>query len=332
MKKILIIISVSLICGTSCKKANSPVVPDDETLMAINSQHTCASAEILADELKNDPNRAIYLDDLENKIKNYKGRGMMNRRVSGKLYVPVVIHVVLIDPSVITDAAILYQQQVLNEDFNKANAELASPSVYLAGYQLSKVANCQIEFYITNVVRVATTVSEFPAHSDSMKFSALGGSDAVDPATKLNIWVCNTPGGLSWAKFPGGNVLTDGIVNDYEFFGPSTPAHPYHKGRTATHEVGHWLNLRHIWGDAACGNDFVNDTPDHNGPNYYCPAQGLKSTCRTKPLMMWMNYMDYSYGVCRYMFTTGQKDRMDATIDNARSGYFSPSKIYPGYF
>ena len=332
MKKILIIISVALIFGISCKKVNSSADPAYETMKEINSLQNCASAEILEDELQKDPNRAIYLDDLENKIKNYEGRGVMNHRGSGKLYVPVVIHVVLTDPSVITDSAILYQQQVLNEDFNKANAELASTSVYLAGYQFSKVADCQIEFYITNVVRVATTVLEFSAHSDSMKFSALGGSDAVDAATKLNIWVCNTPGGLSWAKFPGGNVLTDGIVNDYEYFGPSTPARPHHKGRTAGHEVGHWLNLRHIWGDAACGNDFVNDTPEHNGPNYYCPAQGLKSTCRTKPLMMWMNYMDYSYGVCRYMFTTGQKQRMDATIDNARSGYFSLTKIYPGYF
>jgi hypothetical protein len=332
MKKILTILSVTLICGTSCKKANAPTDPVYEKEI-VNDNHTCASAEILADELQKDPKRAKYLDDLEEKIKTYKGRGTMNQRGSGKLYVPVVIHVVLTDPAVITDAAILYQQQVLNEDFNKANSELASTSVYLAGYQHSKVANCQIEFYITNVVRVATTVMEFPHHSDSMKFSALGGSDAVNAATKLNIWVCNTPGGLSWARFPGGsNVLTDGIVNDYEFFGPSTPERPNHKGRTATHEVGHWLNLRHIWGDAACGNDFVNDTPDHNGANYYCPAQGLKSTCRGKPLMMWMNQMDYSYGVCKYMFTSGQKQRMDATIDNARSGYFSLSKIYPGYF
>jgi hypothetical protein len=332
MKKILIIISISLIFGTGCKKVNSPDVPAYNPLKVVNNQPTCVSAEMLAEELQKDPNRAIYLEDLEEKIQNYKGRGTINQRGSGKLYVPVVIHVVLTDPAIITDAAILYQQQVLNEDFNKANAELASTSVYLAGYPFNNVANCQIEFYITNIVRVATTVMEFPYHSDSMKFSALGGSNAVDAATKLNIWVCNTPGGLSWAKFPGGNVLTDGIVNDYEYFGPSTPAHPNHKGRTATHEVGHWLNLRHIWGDAACGSDLVNDTPIHNGANYYCPAQGLKSTCKSKPLMMWMNYMDYTYGVCRYMFTTGQKQRMDATIDNARSGYCNPSKIYPGYF
>ena len=332
MKKTLFIITGFLSFGIACRKIDSKTEPTSESLILKGGERTCASAEMLADEIKNDPNRANYMDALERKIQAYPGRETMNQRGSGKLYVPVVIHVVLTDPSVITDAAILYQQQVLNEDFNKANAELANTSVYLAGYQYSKVANCQIEFYVTNVVRVATTVVEFPAHTDSMKFSALGGSDAIDPATKLNIWVCNTPGGLSWAKFPGGNVLTDGIVNDFDFFGPSTPAHPYHQGRTATHEVGHWLNLRHIWGDAACGNDLVNDTPEHQGPNYYCPAAGLKSTCRSKPLMMWMNHMDYSYGICHYMFTTGQKQRMDATIDNARSSYFAATKIYPAYF
>ena len=332
MKKTLFIITGFLSFGIACRKIDSKTEPASETLLPKEEERTCASAEILVDEIKNDPNRANYLDALERKIQAYPGRETMNQRGSGKLYVPVVIHVVLTDPSVITDAAILYQQQVLNEDFNKANAELAQASVYLAGYQLNKVANCQIEFYVTNVVRVATTVAEFPYHSDSMKFSALGGSDAIDAATKLNIWVCNTPGGLSWAKFPGGSAQTDGIVNDYAYFGPSTPAYPNHKGRTATHEVGHWLNLRHIWGDAACGNDLVTDTPEHPGPNYYCPAAGLKSTCRSKPLMMWMNFMDYSYGNCKYMFTTGQKQRMDATIDNARSGYFATTRIYPGYF
>jgi hypothetical protein len=332
MKKAVSVTIILLIFGLGCRKNDSTPQQFNDTLMHGEDQRTCASAEMLADEIKNDPARSVYLETLEKKIQDYSELPAGTKRQSGKLYVPVVIHVVLTDPSLITDSAIFYQQQILNQDFNKNNSELASPSVYLAGYTLSSVANCQIEFYVTNIVRVATTIAEFPAHSESMKSSATGGSDPVDPANKLNIWVCNTPGGLSWAKFPGGNVLTDGIVNDYAYFGPSTPAYPNHKGRTATHEVGHWLNLRHIWGDANCGNDQVSDTPIQPAPNYYCPVQGLKSTCRNKPLMMWMNFMDYSYGTCRYMFTTGQKQRMDATIDNARSSYFSATKIYPGIF
>ncbi|WP_246186411.1 M43 family zinc metalloprotease [Phnomibacter ginsenosidimutans] len=93
-----------------------------------------------------------------------------------------------------------------------------------------------------------------------------------------------------------------------------TAAAPFNLGRTATHEVGHWANLRHIWGDATCGNDQVGDTPPHNTANYGCPAQGHKSTCTGTPNELWMNYMDYTDDRCMYMFSTGQKDRMLAVF------------------
>jgi hypothetical protein len=85
---------------------------------------------------------------------------------------------------------------------------------------------------------------------------------------------------------------------------------PYHRGRTATHEVGHWINLRHIWGDATCGTDYVGDTPQHNTSNGGCPSDTHRSTCTGTPLEMWMNYMDYTYDECMYMFTDLQRDRM----------------------
>lgn len=329
--------AIVLICGllffiSACHKSESGSAPETKNIALNEDSRTCASAELLDMEIRKNPSRAAYLEALETRISTYDGRNTGSQRLPGKLYLPVVIHIVLTDPSVISDATIATQLQILNRDLNKNNSELASSSVYLAGYKLNNVANCQIETYVSDIVRVVTSVAEFPLHSDSMKVASLGGSDPIDPVHKLNIWVCNTPGGMSWAKFPGGPVLTDGIVIDYAFFGPNTPAYPNHNGRTAIHELGHWLNLRHIWGDADCGNDLVDDTPTQPAPNYYCPAVGLKSTCRTKPLMMWMNYMDYSYGNCRYMFTSGQKQRMDATIDNARSTYFSTTKIFLGYF
>ena len=79
------------------------------------------------------------------------------------------------------------------------------------------------------------------------------------------MWVCDLSGGLlGYAQFPGGTVSSDGVVCDYAYFGNiGTATSPYDLGRTATHEVGHWLNLRHIWGDSNCGNDFCNDTPEH---------------------------------------------------------------------
>ena len=102
-------------------------------------------------------------------------------------------------------------------------------------------------------------------------------------------------------------------------------ASPYDKGRTATHEIGHWMNLRHIWGDATCGSDLVNDTPTHDNANYGCPAPGHKSTCTGTPVEMTMNYMDYTDDACMYMFSAGQKARSRAIFASggSRSGYYA---------
>ena len=110
-------------------------------------------------------------------------------------------------------------------------------------------------------------------------------------------------------------VATDGVVCLFSAFGRTgTLTANYNKGRTTTHEVGHWANLRHIWGDATCGNDFVGDTPQHNTSNGGCPAADHRSTCTGTPLEMWMNYMDYTYDACMYMFSNGQKDSMLAVF------------------
>jgi hypothetical protein len=149
-----------------------------------------------------------------------------------------------------------------------------------------------------------------------MKRSTKGGINPTSPTTKLNIWVCTLANGiLGYAQFPGGSSATDGVVILNTAFGRTgTVRAPFNKGRTATHEVGHWLNLRHIWGDATCGSDLVNDTPTHNTANYGCPASGHRSTCSGTPVEMTMNYMDYTDDACMYMFSLGQKSRMLATF------------------
>ena len=155
-----------------------------------------------------------------------------------------------------------------------------------------------------------------------MKRTANGGDDAWNSTQYLNLWSCNMSGGiLGYAQFPGGTASTDGVVILYSAFGRTgTVSAPYNKGRTATHEVGHWLNLRHIWGDANCGSDLVNDTPTHNTANYGCPTYPHLSTCTGTPTEMTMNYMDYTDDACMYMFTTGQSTRMTAAINTSRSG------------
>jgi hypothetical protein len=163
-----------------------------------------------------------------------------------------------------------------------------------------------------------------------MKSSKKGGIDPTDPTRKLNIWVCNIGGGiLGYAQFPGGAAATDGVVVDSKYVGVTSntgTSYPYNLGRTATHEVGHWLNLRHIWGDATCGSDLVADTPTHNTANYGVPTYPHYSTCTGAPVEMTMNYMDYTDDRGMYMFTAGQKSRIDAIFisGGARFSFAQP--------
>jgi hypothetical protein len=166
---------------------------------------------------------------------------------------------------------------------------------------------------LDQVVRKSTTKTSWGTN-DAMKKTSTGGLAAISPTTKLNLWVCTIGGGiLGYAQFPGGASTTDGVAIDSKYFGLSGTANaPYNLGRTATHEVGHWMNLRHIWGDANCGSDLVSDTPTHNDANYGVPAYPHYSTCSGTPVEMTMNYMDYTDDRGMYMFSTGQKSRISA--------------------
>jgi hypothetical protein len=227
--------------------------------------------------------------------------------------IPVVVHVVYRTAAGnISDAQINSQIAILNADFRKTNADAVQIPTLFKGL----AADCEINFVLTQVVRKATTKKSFSSSTNDIKKASLGGSDAISPTTKLNIWVGTLGGGLlGYAQFPGGATATDGVVCLNTAFGNTgTAAAPFNQGRTLTHEVGHWFNLRHIWGDAACGNDFVNDTPFHNASNYGCPQAGHQSTCTGSPVEMTMNYMDYTDDACMYFFSAGQKMRMQATL------------------
>jgi hypothetical protein len=134
--------------------------------------------------------------------------------------------------------------------------------------------------------------------------------------------VCALGGGLlGYAQFPGGPKSTDGVVINYRAFGTmGTAQSPFNKGRTATHEVGHYFNLRHIWGDTedCSGSDFVADTPNCAGPNFGKPAFP-KVSCNNGPSGdMFMNYMDYVDDAAMFMFTPQQVARMRTALDGPR--------------
>jgi hypothetical protein len=331
MKKISAPLFGSLLLLASCAKQDARTNVQQEPITTEQiSGRKCASQEVLERQIAADPSRAIYLEELERKTAERAG---MFARNAGTLYVPVVVHVVHTNQNIVTDAQIQSQIDVLNKDFGKTNVELGNANVYLAGYSLSNVANSDIHFYLAQTIRKQTTLSSFGTN-DAVKKTSQGGDDAVNATTQLNLWVCDLSSGLlGYAQFPGGTAATDGVVIDYQGFGTVSTGYSlysaFNLGRTATHEIGHWFNLRHIWGDARCGNDFVADTPQHDADNAGCPAQGLKSRCSGKPLEQWMNYMDYTDDRCMYMFSAGQKARMDAAIDVSRAAYVSATNPNP---
>ncbi len=151
-----------------------------------------------------------------------------------------------------------------------------------------------------------------------------GGDDAWDCDRYLNIWVGNLAGGIiGYSSIPGGPKERDGVaIISYAFGTVGSVAPPFNKGRTATHEIGHWLNMIHIWGDSYCGDDQVADTPPQQTSTRDCPS-GVHVSCGNAPYGdMYSNYMDLTNDACMNIFTYGQKERMRVLF--APGGYRYP--------
>lgn len=312
MKKTLAFLLGGVLLVAACKKSSGPaedLIAED----AAPSQRICFSNEVLEQQLSADPTLRDRMAAIERFTQQFMESPEAQRLLpSGIIEIPVVFNVLYRTAAQNVSLAQLQSQiDVLNEDYAATNADYNLTNTY----QSVKSGDIGIRFVLDQVVRKQTNKTSWSTN-DAMKKSNQGGINPTSPTTKLNIWVCNLGGGiLGYAQFPGGNAATDGVVLDDNATGRTgTASAPFNKGRTATHEVGHWLNLRHIWGDATCGNDQVGDTPLHNTANYGCPAAGHKSTCTGTPVEMTMNYMDYTDDACMYMFSTGQKSRMQATF------------------
>ena len=260
---------------------------------------------------------------------------------AGITLIPVVVHVVHhTDAHNISRAQIDSQLEVLNRDFRRTNPDADNtPAPFLP-----LASDARIRFQLASVdpqgnptdgiTRTRTTQPAFSSN-DAMKFTARGGHDAWPANRYLNIWVCQLSGGLlGYAQFPGGPAATDGVVVLHSGFGTTgTAAAPFNLGRTTTHEIGHWLNLRHIWGDVigCTGSDNVDDTPQHKEPNYGVPAYPHLSCTSTPPGDMFMNYMDYVDDAAMVMFSAGQVARMRACLDGPRTGFGTVEESATGH-
>ncbi|NQY29640.1 MAG: zinc metalloprotease [Flavobacteriaceae bacterium] len=288
----------------------------------------CHSMNVLERQLRENPGLLQRMQNIESHTINFEkpdgvGNGNGNGNGGGDdggddgsggddnlgvITIPVYVHVLYsTSQENISSSQIDSQIAVLNNDFRKTNSDVNQVPSEFAGL----AADSEVAFVLAGVTRKLSPNTSWGTN-DAMKHAFHGGVDVITPETHLNIWVCNLGGGiLGYAQFPGGDAITDGIVIGHQYFGSQGyVSAPFDEGRTATHEVGHYLNLRHIWGDGRCKkDDFVSDTPSSDGPNYGCPSYPTVN-CRSND--MTMNYMDYVDDACMYMFSEGQKTRMRA--------------------
>lgn len=294
-------------------------------------QRTCGSMENLAEQLLQHPEMAEIMAAQERHTREHQN----GQRSNDVITIPVVFHIIHDGDAVgsgenVSDALIQAQLDQMNDDFALMNSDANMIPAMFQGL----AANTMVQFCLaqrTPDCQATTGINRVNGGQASWTRAQINST--LKPATiwdrdqYLNIWTVRfgapDDGLLGYAQFPGGTANTDGVVNAYYTTGSLANPNPdpagfgvYNKGRTMTHEVGHWLNLLHIWGDANCGSDLVADTPIHETDNGGCPSHPKTNTCSGTITEMFMNYMDYVNDDCMHMFSEGQSDRICAVLNS----------------
>ena len=320
MKKTFFYITAALILTACNQSSETETLVGENSTTNVSARRACPSEEFRAELLKNDAAARQRYNNIEAGIHDFITSGKVLS--DGTVDIPVVVNVLYkTSAENISDARIAEQIAILNADFSGTNTDASKIPTEFSGV---KAGDTQVRFHLIKTVRKATTKTKWGTN-DAMKKSSTGGIDATSPGSYFNLWVVGNMGGiLGYATFPeSAGLWNDGVVIAAPYFGKTGATAPYNLGRTATHEVGHYLNLRHIWGDASCGNDLVADTPTQTGANYGKPAYPLYNTCSgTSRSVMFMNYMDYVDDAAMFMFSAGQKARTQSVLTStgARSG------------
>jgi len=310
--------------------------------MFVNAQQVirCYTEEVKTKLIANNPALENILKAEKNGARQFINNTSGNRTRT-VITIPVVVHVVHDGDPVgssenISDAQILSQIEVLNKDYRRLNADTTNtPSEFL-----SVAADVEIEFCLaqrdpddnpTNgILRHNFGLS---AYSDQDMFNTVMPQTIWDRNNYLNIYTARLGGSssdlLGFSAVPGYPPTYDGVVIGYRYFGDvGNVSSPYNKGRTTTHEIGHWFGLDHTWGIfGGCNDDDgIADTPESDDAYYGCPNHPQIS-CGSND--MFMNFMDYSNDACMNIFTQGQKAAMIATINTNRNSLLTSDGCNP---
>ena len=299
------------------------------------SQKKCGTETKRYEALLRNPDLIHEREVISEFTKNWVEKDDFSKSKNAVVKIPVVVHVIWRTSNQnISDEQIKSQIDILNRDFRKLNSDFNKTPPPFSNL----VADTGIEFclaardpagMVTNgITRTKTTVTDI-GDKDRWFSTLKGGKDPWNIKKYINIWVCEAGEDLYGFAFLPGTAdppEADGLVISSQYFGSlgtAVASYPNHKGRTATHEMGHYFNLEHLWGpdDSKCEEgDEVEDTPVQFEANYDCPGFPVRDDCSPSGNgVLFFNYMDYVDDECMYMFTEGQKKRMTATLNGYRS-------------
>ncbi|PQA91646.1 zinc metalloprotease [Chryseobacterium shigense] len=290
----------------------------------LTSKRSCPSDAMREEALKNDPELRARFNANELQSEKFSQDLRMGKVLAdGTVEIPVVFNVIYNTAAQnISDARIAEQIAVLNADYGATNSDVSNTP---AAFQSSTAGDVKIRFKLVATNRKQSTKTGWKSNLNEMKKTSTGGINPTDNTKNMNIWVVNSildqngqSGTLGYAYYPeSAGLWYDGLVIGYQFIGKTGASAPFNLGRTVTHEVGHYLNLPHLWGssDAGCQTDYSNDTPTSPGPNYGTPSYPLNRVCGgVSRSQMFMNYMDYVDDKAMFMFSANQKTRMQAVV------------------
>ncbi len=302
----------------------------------------CGTMTVLEQQLNAKPAlREKYIqqrDQITEKLKNNSDK-TANLRTNAAVVVPVVFHIVLANPNVVTNAQILRQIDSLNKDYSSTNGSSGNvPAWFQSIKGTSNIQFCLAQRTpsgeeTNGINRVSTNVPVFDL-DNRIKTTSQGGQDSWDTEKYLNIWVCEQDNGIiGYATFPTTtDPIYQGVVIDYRSL-PGGSYAEYNGGKTLTHETGHFFGLYHIWGDddgRCSGSDFVDDTPNQADASEGCRTGKFADSCSGAGNgINYQNYMDYSYDRCLMMFTKKQAERMDLIFNQYRSSLASSNGCVP---